>query len=162
MKLYERYLSLLREDSIHNNSDISLAPWDKTYYNNLPDDKHEVNISSRNSKRFIILSKSRNIPIGFAGVWINSNPDLKHFGFFQIYIEKKFRGQNLLCPIAKLIHDTFKFKFMLSTVKLSNKASLLSHMRAECFKKIDKNREDYLIANKYMSKDETRFIYKKK
>ena len=146
MKLYEQYLL---------NKDLYLGKWNQEYYDSLPPNKQQA-LTEQKTNMFTVYTKNGDI-VGFTGAYIHEG---KEFGFFQVYIDKKYRGKNLLCKIAFLVFDKLKLKEMFSTIKKSNIASVKSHSKSKCFERLSKDEEVHLRNIGRLKDNEIRFRYK--
>ncbi len=123
---------------------ITFTQFDKQYYKLLPSDKNMVYMDKNHGKYHTIILND-GTRVGFCGVYIN--PKFKDSGFFQIYIDSKFRGKpqlQILRKSADFLFNKYKLKQMTATIKKSNIASVKSHKK-NGFKEIDKVRRDKLI-----------------
>jgi len=94
---------------------------------------------------------------GFAGCVIGDK--FSDHGFYQVYVAEAFRGKGLLCVIAKAVFKKLKLNTMSSTILKRNVKSIKSHIKAPCFKPIDKEREKFLRGKGYLKPTEVRFDY---
>ena len=108
------------------NEGVTLEKFYKEYFDSLPADKKEIYYNAKRGLYHILTLNGKKV--GIAGVILN--PKRKEFGFFQIYIEKSYRGQNLLKKAAQLIYKKYKLKSLIATIKKHNKASIKGHLKA--------------------------------
>lgn len=138
------------------NETVKLDKFYKGYYDTLPADRKEIFYNpKRGQYHILMLNKEK---VGIAGVI--TNPKHKEFGFFQIYIEKSYRGKNLLKKAAELIYKKYKLKSLIATIKKYNKASIKAHLKAGFIPVEDIAQAD-LIERGYQKKDEIRLILRK-
>jgi RimJ/RimL family protein N-acetyltransferase len=147
-------MNIIQEFLQESQGSLTLSPFDKSYYTSLPPDKKNIS-SHKNLKLFTIKLGKANV--GLAGCVVL--PNKPTYGYFQIYIDKKFRGNNFICPMAKLVFDELRLREMISTVKKTNIASLKCHSRADCFKRCTQTEEEQLRKTGHLGVDEVRFRY---
>jgi len=149
------YLQYIQE--IYKPNEITLGKFDKEYWDSLPNDKDYMFYNPKRGEYYTLLLNKK-IKVGITGVILN--PKKTEFGFFQIYIDKQYRGKGLLKLAAKLIFKKYKLKSLIATIKKNNKASVNSHIKAG-FIEVDKVEQADLIERGYQKKDEVRYIYRR-
>ena len=118
------YLSELKK--VYLDEAVTLDKFHKDYFDKLPSDKKEIFYNpQRGHYHILMFNKQR---AGIAGVILN--PKHKQYGFFGIYIEKRYRGKDLLKKAAELIYKKYKLKSLIATIKNYNKASIKGHLKA--------------------------------
>ena len=78
---------------------ITIDKFEKSYLDSLPSDKKEIFFNPKRGLYHILLSNK--VRVGIVGIILN--PKHKDYGFFQIYIEKKYRGKGILKKAAELV-----------------------------------------------------------
>lgn len=151
--MLDKYLQYIQESS---NMDITLGKFDQDFFDSLPEDKKEIFFNPERGLYHILLFR-RKEKVGITGVILN--PKRKEFGFFQIYIVKKYRGKDILKKAADLIFNKYKLKSLIATIKKYNKASIKGHLKAG-FVHVDEIEQADLIERGYQKKDEIRLIYR--
>jgi RimJ/RimL family protein N-acetyltransferase len=137
------------------NENVKLEKFHEEYFDSLPADKKEMFYNpERGLYHILILNKDK---VGIAGVILN--PKRKEFGFFQIYIDKRYRGKGILKEAAKLIFKKYKLKSLIATIKKYNKASIKGHLKAG-FVPVEDIEQADMIERGYQKKDEIRLIYR--
>ena len=140
---------------------IKLGPFDKNYFDSLPEDRTWLDISSEMETTdepgedtiFTLFVNGKRA--GVAGCFIGKY----NHGFFMIYLEKKFRGKNLLCPVANTVFKKLRLDSMSSTIDKKNKASVKSHLKSGCFKEMDKEAEQDLRRRGLLKSKDIRLDY---
>jgi len=119
--MINEYLQYIQES--YKPNDISLGEFDKSYWNSLSKkDRDKIYFDDKVGKYFIIKNKNDNC--GIVGLII------KNRYFFQIILESKCRGKNLVKISSDLIMEKFKLKKLYATIDKSNIASLKGHEKA--------------------------------
>jgi len=152
--MINEYLNYLYENYTYNQ--ITLGKFDEEYWDSLPKDKDEIFYNPKRGNYYTLLLNKK-INTGITGVILN--PKYKEFGFFQIYIDKAYRGKGLLKIAAQLIFKKYKLKSLIATIKKYNTASIKAHQKAG-FVEVSKVDQADLIERGFQKKDEVRYIYR--
>ena len=134
---------------------ITIDKFEKSYLDSLPSDKKEIFFNPKRGLYHILLSNR--VRVGIVGVILN--PKHKDYGFFQIYIEKKYRGKGILKKAAELVFKKYKLTSLIATIKKYNKASIKGHLKGG-FTPVEDVVQANLIEKGYQKKDEIRLIYR--
>jgi len=129
MKNLDEYLFEIQESKFN----IYLNKFDKSYYNSLPESDRKKIIFDENSPFFTIIYENKKA--GICGVIKNM--------FFQIIIEVKFRGQNIVEKASDMIMKELDLKQLFATIDVENIPSYKAHLKAG-FKEFSKSQIDIL------------------
>ena len=151
MNVIELYLIEIQKNDI-SLSNLSVDD----YYKKLPQDKKHILYNPKLADYYILVLNNK-FNAGITGLFPGKSN--KKIGFFQIYIEKQYRGKGILKIAANLIFQKYNLSILVSTIKKSNVASIKAHIKAG-FKELDKEQQDRLIKKGLQKKDEVRYVYK--
>ena len=120
---------------------MNFKPMTEKYFDSLPDDKKWIRYDPKKGKFWEVFKDNERI--GFIGGIILSNKV-----YVQVYIEDKYRGQNLL-PLLYMFIMTKpyfkKYEGIYATVSKDNPRSLKAHSKLFNF---DHERDDGLLVYK--------------
>jgi len=122
---------LVYETMISNTTNIKLEKFNKSYWDSLPQDKNNVLFDISKCKYHTLILNNQ--IVGIAGLCYNK--------YFQIYIDKKFRGQNIYGKAADLIYKKYKLDNMYATIASQNFQGFKAAIKSKRFKEI--SQEDY-------------------
>ncbi len=97
--------------------DLKLFPFNRNYWNILPNDKSKLIMDPRRGIYHTICGKGLNL--GIVGIFIN--PMRKSDSFFQVYIDPDFRGRGLITPISFLVAKKYGINKIINIVNTSEK-----------------------------------------
>ena len=153
-RFYKLEFNILNMDKKNKFNLVKLGEFNEKYWDSLPEDKKEIYYEPEKGKYHTLLIDKK--IAGVAGIFISDK--CKENGFFQIYIDRKFRGKGLLKKAADLICQKYNLKELIASIKKSNKASTSSHLKYG-FKKIDEKKQQILRDRGLLKKDEIRLKY---
>ena len=117
--MINKYLNYIQETTNH---EYNLKPFDKSYYKSLPDINNGM-LYDPDKGQYFILCKG-NIKLGIIGVIILSR------NFWQIYIDKKYRGLGLVEIGSDLLVEKLNLKELVAIIEPENQISLKAHKNA--------------------------------
>jgi hypothetical protein len=123
-------------EAIEKNN-IELKPFNKQYWNSLSQEKNNVLYDVNNGQYHTLMLNNQ--IVGIVG--------LVRSRYFQIYIDKKFRGQDIYSKAADLIYKKYKLKEMFATVASGNIQGFKGALKSKRFKEIsiEKYKEKYKL-----------------
>ena len=116
-------------ESIKRNN-IKLKPFNKQYWDSLSQEKNNVLYDVNNGQYHTLMLNDQ--IVGIVG--------LVRSRYFQIYIDKKFRGQDIYSKAADLIYKKYKLKEMFATVASGNIQGFKGALKSKRFKEISKEK----------------------